>query len=169
MLLALGRNCKSFGRTCFLRVQGSKSGRPSSSSAQRNCYLNTTRRAEGCDHGIFFRRFGKSCLSVCLSAWNNSSPTGRIFHEIWYFENLSKIWRKSSNFIINLIRSAGALHEYTFLIISCSIIRRMINVADKIYRESQTYINCSISLFDYFHFYTVQVNKIQSQTANYLH
>jgi len=39
------------------------------------------------------RMLASSCLSVCLSAWNNSAPTGRIFlkFDIWvFFENRSR-------------------------------------------------------------------------------
>jgi hypothetical protein len=59
---------------------------------------------EGTDCIIFrrVRKIAKSdyslrhvCLSVCLSAWNNSAPTGRIFMEfdIWVFfeKSLKKI------------------------------------------------------------------------------
>jgi hypothetical protein len=36
------------------------------------------------------------CPSVCLSAWNNSAPSGRIFVK---FENFSKICRENTSFI----------------------------------------------------------------------
>jgi hypothetical protein len=32
-------------------------------------------------------------LSIRLSAWNNSAPTGQIFYEIWIFETFPKICR----------------------------------------------------------------------------
>ena len=39
------------------------------------------------------------CLSVCLSAWNDSAPTGRIFVKFEYF---SKICGENSIFIKTL-------------------------------------------------------------------
>ena len=49
-------------------------------------------------------------MSVCLSAWNNSVPTGRILmkFDIW------RIFRKTStkfNFHENLTKMTGTLHE----------------------------------------------------------
>ena len=44
-----------------------------------------------------------SCLSVCLSKWNNSAPTGQIFREIWYNnfkkcqEKLKFFWKSEKN------------------------------------------------------------------------
>jgi hypothetical protein len=49
-------------------------------------------------------------MSVCLSAWNSSAPTGRIFLEfdIWvFFENRSRKFK----FNWNLTRITGTLHE----------------------------------------------------------
>jgi len=43
------------------------------------------------------RLLASSCLSVRLSAWNNSAPTGRIFENI--LEYFSKIHRENSRFI----------------------------------------------------------------------
>jgi len=78
-------------------------------------------------------------MSVRLSAWNSSAPTGRIFMKfyIWvFFENLSRKFK----FHYNLTIITGTLHEdrYTFLIISRSILLRMRNVSDKSCRENQT-------------------------------
>ena len=39
-----------------------------------------------------------SCSSVCLSAWNNSAPTGRIYWD-FIFETFSKPCRENSGFI----------------------------------------------------------------------
>jgi hypothetical protein len=43
---------------------------------------------------IIHRLLELSCLSLCLSvylsAWNNSAPTGRIFHENSYFSMFKK-------------------------------------------------------------------------------
>jgi len=71
-------------------------------------------------------------ISVGLSAWNNSAPTGRIFmkFDIWvFFENLSR----KLKFNLNLAKITGTLHEdrYTCLIISRSVLLRMRNISDK--------------------------------------
>ena len=57
------------------------------------------------------RKFVKSyyqlrhvCLSVCLSAWNSSSPTGQIFIEVntpGFFENLSRQFEVSLKSVKN--------------------------------------------------------------------
>ena len=44
-------------------------------------------------------KFENHCLrnnktSVCPSAWSNSAPTGRIFHEIWYLKIIRKSFEK---------------------------------------------------------------------------
>jgi hypothetical protein len=93
-----------------------------------------------------FAKFRKALASLCLSvrpsvrlsAWSNSSPTGRIFikFDIWvFFENLSRKFK----FHENVTRIKGTWHEaeYIFLIISRSILLRMRNVSDKHCRESQ--------------------------------
>jgi len=89
-----------------------------------------------------FGRFSQNCekwkVSSCLSAWNNSAPTGCIFmkFDIWaFFENL---FRKFE-FHYNLTTITGTLHEdrYTFLIISRSVLFRMGNVSNIICREKQ--------------------------------
>ena len=77
-------------------------------------------------------------MSVRTSAWNNSAPTGRIFHEIWYL----RIFRKSVETIqvsLKPVKNKDTLHEdrYTFLILSCSFRLRMRNVPDKSCRENQ--------------------------------
>jgi hypothetical protein len=56
-------------------------------------------------------------MSVRLSAWNNSAPTGQIFmkFDIWvFFENMSRKFKLNQN----LRRVRGTLHEdqYTFFI-----------------------------------------------------
>jgi len=85
------------------------------------------------------RLLASACLSAaCLSAWNNSAPTGRIFMEFDIcinFENLSRKFKLHQN----MKRIKSTLHggQYTFLIISRSFLPRMKNVSDKICRESQ--------------------------------
>jgi len=73
------------------------------------------------------------CLSVRLSAWNNTAPTGRIvmkFDICVYFEHLSRKF----NIHLNVTRITGTSHEdqYTFVIISRPVLLRMRNVSDKI-------------------------------------
>jgi hypothetical protein len=73
-------------------------------------------------------------MSVLLSAPNNSASTGRIFIKfyIWKpFENPSRKFKYRSQ--------QGTLHddEYTFLIISRSVLLRMRNVSDKSCTEQQ--------------------------------
>jgi hypothetical protein len=77
-------------------------------------------------------------MSVCPFAWNNWAHTGRNFTKfyIWLFsENLTRKFK----FHENLTRITGTLHEdqYTFLIVSHSVLLRMRNVSDKICRENQ--------------------------------
>ena len=60
------------------------------------------------------------------------------FNEIWYlsiFKSLSRQFK----FHLNLTRKTDTLHEdqYTFLIISCSVLLRMRNVSDKICGENR--------------------------------
>jgi hypothetical protein len=69
-------------------------------------------------------------MSVRLSAWNNSAPTGRNFRN-FIFQIFSKITLKNSNFIkIGHKYRVLYLHEdqYTFLSICCSVIFGIINV-----------------------------------------
>ena len=86
------------------------------------------RNSNRCNTVHFFRRVRKiapkrllvsSCLSVRLTAWNNSAPIGRIFTKfnIWvFFENLSTEFKIHGN----LTRIMGNLHDNLrkFMIIS---------------------------------------------------
>jgi hypothetical protein len=75
-------------------------------------------------------------MSVRLSAWNNSAPTGRIFMIFWvFFYNLSR----RCKFHWNLTRITGILreHQYMFLIMSRSVLVWMRNVSDGISRKNQ--------------------------------
>jgi hypothetical protein len=76
-------------------------------------------------------------LSVCLSAWNNSPPTGRVFikFDIWAF--FSKIYRLNTSFIKTLVRISGPLYEdqYKFMIISLSFLLRVRNVPDEVVKK----------------------------------
>jgi hypothetical protein len=83
------------------------------------------------------RLFASSCLSVCLSAWNNSATTERTVmkSDIWvFFENMSRKFK----FHWNLIGKMSPLHEdlFAFMIISRWIPSRMRNVSDKSCREN---------------------------------
>ena len=76
--------------------------------------------------------------SSCLPACKTTAPTGRIIMKfgIWIlFENLLRKFK----FHWNLTCKTGGLHEdqYTFLIISHSILLIIRNVSDKICRENQ--------------------------------
>ena len=77
------------------------------------------------------------CPSVRIeklgSQWTN-------FHEICYLSTFfSKICRENSNFIkiLTIINATLQEHQYTFLIISRSVLLRMKNVSDKNCRENQ--------------------------------
>jgi len=84
------------------------------------------------------RLLASSCLSVRLSAWNNSARIGWILmkFDIWgFYENLLRKFK----FYWNLTTMTGTLHadRYTFLIISRSVLPRMRNVSDKSCTENQ--------------------------------
>ena len=86
-------------------------------------------------------------MSVCPSAWNNSTPTGRILtkFDIWaFFANLSRKFK----FHEKPTKITGTLHEdvFTFITISSWILLRMRNVVDRCCRENQN-ILCSVTFF----------------------
>jgi hypothetical protein len=87
-------------------------------------------------------------MSARPSAWNNSAPTGCIFMKFdicVFFENrLRKLI-----FYYNLTRITGTLHEdqYTYLIISRSLLLRIINISDKIGEKIKTRILCLVTIF----------------------
>jgi hypothetical protein len=114
------------------------------------CYLNMT---VGYNYFIVFRtahilvrrpvKLRKAIInfvmSVCLSARNNTSHSGRIFMKfyIWvFFENFARKFKLHEN----LTRITGILHEdkYTFLTICRSVFLRMRNFSDKSCRENQS-------------------------------
>jgi len=85
--------------------------------------------------------------SVCLSASNNSAPTGRIFmkfHILIFFENPLEKFKIHRNLII--ITSTLYENLHIFLIISHSFLCKMRNVSDKNCRENQN-IHFTISNF----------------------
>jgi len=76
--------------------------------------------------------------SVCLSAWNNSAPNGRIFMKFdirGFFENLSR----NLGFRYNLTVTTGTLHEdlCTLIVISHWIHHSMRNISYWSHRENQ--------------------------------
>jgi hypothetical protein len=75
-------------------------------------------------------------------------PTGQIFmkFDIWVF--VEKLSRKF-NFHQNLTRIMSTLlqDQYTFLIISCSVLLRMRNVSEKFVEKIKTLILYPISFF----------------------
>ena len=92
-----------------------------------------------------FRRVRKIAKSdcqlrhVCLSACNNSAPTGRYFREIWYLrirrkpvEKIQVSWKSDNNNRYFTWRPI-----YIFLIISRSVLLRNRNVSDKSWTENQ--------------------------------
>ena len=91
------------------------------------------------------------CLSVCLSMWNNLTPTGQIFikFDIWiFFEDLSRNFKFHSS----LTRITGTLHD----IISCSFLSGMRSVSDKSCRENQnTHFMFSNFFFENFAVYEI--------------
>jgi hypothetical protein len=71
------------------------------------------------------------CLSIRLSAWHNSAPTGRIFMK-WC------IFRKCVEKIQVSIKSAGILHEALHIFtIACRILLKKRNVSYKSCRDNQ--------------------------------
>jgi hypothetical protein len=90
---------------------------------------------EGKDGSRFVISF---CLSVCLSAWNNSVATVRIFMKFDVY--FSKICRENFSFIkIQKQKKTGTLHEdwWTFMKISQWIILRMRKITGKICAKNQ--------------------------------
>jgi hypothetical protein len=80
-------------------------------------------------------------MSVFLSAWNNSAPTGRIFvkFNIWiFFENSSGKYK----FRYNQSRIIGTLREELYT--SRWLILRLSNISDKSCREHENTPFCAI-------------------------
>jgi len=71
-----------------------------------------------------------SCQSVCLSAWNDLAPTGRICikFDIWVF--LENLYRKIK-FYYSRTRTAGTLYErqHTLLVTSRAVLIRLRNAS----------------------------------------
>jgi len=87
------------------------------------------------------------CLSDCLSAWNNSAPTERIFTKVYictFFENLSRKIQVS----LKRDKNTNTLNEdqHTFLTISHKFLLRMRSVSDKICRDNQNSHFVSVTL-----------------------
>jgi hypothetical protein len=92
-------------------------------------------------HLDVFAKLRKACtsfaISVCLSAWNNSAPSGRIImkFDIWvFFENMSRTFKFHSY----LIRIRGTLHEDIWTFMTCRWTLLVIrNIKDGRCRENQ--------------------------------
>ena len=87
-------------------------------------------------------------MSARPSAWNNSTPTGRIFIKfdmLVFFENLSRKFKLLSN----LTTTTGTSHEdqYTFMIISRAILLRMKMFQTKVLNKIKTHF-----IFNNFYF-----------------
>ena len=85
-------------------------------------------------------------MYVWSSAWNSSAPTERIFTKfgIWgLIENLSRKFK----FHGNPTRITRTLHkvQFTFLIISHSVLLRMVHVSDRFIEKIKTHILCSVT------------------------
>ena len=96
-------------------------------------------------------KLGKATVSfvmpVHLSAWNDSVSTGRIFIK-FVFEYFSKKISRKFKSRRNGTRIAGTVHEqYTFLIISCLIPRRMRNFRIQVLDKMKKHILYSIFFF----------------------
>jgi hypothetical protein len=92
-----------------------------------------------------------SCLSVRLSAWNTSAPTGRSFIKFnicgfYFWKSIQK-----NKFHLNRTRITGTLHEdqHTFSIISRSLLLRMNDISEKSGGENRT----THFMFNNFFFY----------------
>jgi hypothetical protein len=92
-----------------------------------------------------FAKLRKETISfatpVPLSAWNNSTPTARIFmkFDIWiFFENLSRQFK----IYYNRTRITSTLREdqYTFFIISRSFLLRMKMFQTKVVEKIKTHV-----------------------------
>ena len=94
------------------------------------------------DFRLFCKNCGRwpllpSCLSVCLSAWSNSAPTGRIFMKfyLWGFpKSVEKI-----QFSLKSDYNTGTFNKFpsTFLITSRLFVPIMWNVSDEICRAKR--------------------------------
>jgi hypothetical protein len=80
-------------------------------------------------------------MSVRLSAWNNSSPTGRIvmvFYILVFFENLSRKYHVQVSLKSDNNNVTSHKDQYTILITSRSVILRMRHIANKRCRENHS-------------------------------
>ena len=87
-------------------------------------------------------------MSVRLSAWNNTAPTGQFFikFDIWgFFENLSR----KLHFHCNRTRETGNLRgdQDTFFVVSHSVLPRMKHISDNVVEKPETHILCLLAFF----------------------
>ena len=83
-----------------------------------------------------------------MSEWNNSAPTGGNFLE-FHIPILCENLPRKFKFYYNRLRIKRTLqtNQYTFLIISRSVLLRMRNIAGKFVEEIKTLILCSNFFF----------------------
>jgi hypothetical protein len=106
-------------------------------------------KLNSCNQTDIFRRIHKmwkatfsllisSCLPFCLSEWNNSAPTSRIFMK---FQNFITFRKSVGKFCgsWNLIKITCTLHNYLriFTVLFRWILLRMVNISDEYCRENQ--------------------------------
>ena len=93
------------------------------------------------------RLLASSCQSACPHGITRFLMDGFSWNFIfeYFFENLSRNFK----FLYNLSRITGTLYEdqYTFFIISCHILLRMKNVAEKVVEKIKTRSLCSVPSF----------------------
>ena len=98
-----------------------------------------------------FERLRKAIISfvvfACLSFSVRMEQLGydlKDFHEIWYFEYLSKIFWETTNFTKNHARTVRTLHAHLckFAIISPRRLLRIGNISDSVVEKIRTHILC---------------------------
>jgi hypothetical protein len=96
-----------------------------------------------------FAKLASSCLSVLLSAWNNSAPTGRTFMKlgIWvFFENLAWKFKVHSNRTsIKVLYMQTNIHFLSHLV---QFFLEWEMFQTKIVQKIKTRIYCSITFFE---------------------
>jgi len=96
-----------------------------------------------------FAKLALSCLSILLSAWNNSAPTGWIFMKlgIWvFFEHLAWKFKFHSNRTsIKVLYMQTNIHFWSYLVQS---FLEWEMFQTKIIQKIKTHIYCSIIFFE---------------------
>ena len=90
------------------------------------------------------RLLASSCLSVCLSAWNNSAPTERILWN-FIFKDFLKICRENSSFLKPDKHNGYFTWKPMYIYNNVSLIfLRMRNISDNSSKENQN-TNCMLN------------------------